>query len=498
MTTVTDSKPHQSTLAAALRLSGDAEAETVQVTGAALDSRDVESGDLFMAVPGERAHGVDHVHDAETRGAAAIAWDGERAPETKLPMRHVANLGREAGAIAAGIHGAPSESLLAVGVTGTDGKTTCAWLLAHACSCAGLDCGYIGTLGAGRLGALHECRHTTPDAAALQRECARLRDTGAQAVGIEVSSHALAQNRTDALHFDIAVLTGIGRDHLDYHASFEQYVAAKRRLFDCPTLGAAVINADDAYGHQWLSELGGRLHVTGYGVDPSVERLDSYVHIAGITPRSHGLDLTLSTHLGELEIPTRLLGFFNAANVAAVVGVLIERGLGLAAIREMLADVGGAPGRMERVDTEASQPTVVVDYAHTAGALTGALTALDEHRSGRLIVTFGCGGERDTGKRAAMGRAASAYADLVIVTDDNPRRESPEAIVDQIVSDLPSDRYHVIHDRAAAISEAIGAARSDDIVLIAGKGHESSQQVGETLRPFDDREIACKALEGNA
>ena len=492
------------TLADALGVLDDPEAESVRLSGAALDSRDVEPGHLFMALAGQKANGLNYVDDAADRGAAAIVLDrserdvGQSVTAT-LPVRHIANLAAQAGEIAARVYNRPSETLFTTGITGTDGKTTCAWLLATALSRAGSDCGYIGTLGAGRVGptmaGLGHLRHTTPDSATLQRECARLRDTGAAGVAIEVSSHALAQHRSDSVVFDVGVLTGIGRDHLDYHGDHATYVAAKRRLFDHPKLSAAVINADDAIGHRWLPELSERLSVTGFGVDPALKRLERYVHITRLTPGQNGLSITLSTHLGEVEIATRLLGFFNAANVAAVVAVLLHRGLGLAAIREALAAIGGAPGRMERIDTTVGQPTVVVDYAHNAGSLTQALIALDEHCRGRLILVFGCGGERDSGKRAAMGRAAATYGDVVIVTDDNPRHESPEAIVKQIVSGLPSTSFQIIHDRAAAIAAGIQAARSEDIVFIAGKGHETTQQIGSEFWPFDDRDVARRALE---
>lgn len=490
-----DPSNHETTLAAALALSDDTPAEQVIVQGAALDSRDVAPGDLFIAVPGDRANGIDHVADAAARGAVAIAWDGDCAPDSPLPSRHVDDLAACAGEIAARVYGHASDSLFVTGITGTDGKTTCAWLLATALSNIGDDCGYIGTLGAGRIDALQPTRHTTPDAAVLQRECAQLREDGGQSVAIETSSHGLEQGRPATIGFDVAVLTGIGRDHLDYHVDYAHYVAAKRRLFDYPQVGKTVISADDTLGYAWLEELSGRLEVTGYGVDPSVERLAHYVYIKRIAPSAAGLEIALSTHVGDCTIATRLVGFFNAANIAAVMGVLLAHGITLEQARDALVDIGGAPGRMERMTCRRDQPTVVVDYAHTAGALTQALTALADHCSGRLIVVFGCGGARDMGKRAAMGRAASAHADDLIVTNDNPRDESPEAIVAQIVADLSSAGYRTILDREDAIRTAIADAGPDDLVLIAGKGHETTQQVGEQLLPLDDRIVARSALE---
>ena len=470
----------------------------------ALDSRAVDAGALFLAYPGVRSHGLDHAEQAIARGAAAVAWDmtpdvtGDAtagAAALPVPAVRVPQLAAHASAIAARFHGQPAERLMTIGVTGTDGKTSCAWLLAQAMNAANMPCGYLGTLGYGMPGALAPATHTTPDAAALQAWLARFAAAGAAAAALEVSSHALAQHRVDGVVFHTAVLTQIGRDHLDYHGSQARYVAAKRRLFERPGLCFAVLNADDATGRAWLADLPAGVTPIAYGRDEPAAHAERYVHLCSITARVDGLALELQTERGGARLESRLLGEFNAMNLAAVLAVLLARGDTLEAAVAALARSDTVPGRMERVTARAEQPLVLVDYAHTPGALTAALTAARAHTRGKLLCVFGCGGERDTGKRAPMGAAAAELADAVWVTDDNPRCESPAAIVQDILAGMQRARVEVMHDRALAIEAAIRAAGPADVVLIAGKGHETTQQVAGESRVFDDRATARRVLE---
>lgn len=465
------------------------------IADVAIDSREVGPDTLFLACPGTRAHGLDHAVQAIANGAVAIAWDAHAAPELSVPAVQVPQLAAHASEIAARLYGRPSEAMFVTGVTGTDGKTSCAWLLARALSALGRACGYLGTLGYGRVGALETGRHTTPDAVHLQAWLARLLQAHVDAVAFEVSSHALDQHRVDGVAFDVAVLTQIGRDHLDYHGDTASYIRAKRRLFERPGLRFAVLNADDTSGRAWLSDLPARVTPVAYGTGALAGLAARYVSIAAVESRIDGLVIEVETHAGAARIESPLVGRFNAANLAAVLAVLLTQGIALDAAAAALAEVPTVPGRMERVPARDDQPLVIVDYAHTPNALEQALVALRPHAEGRLLCVFGCGGERDPGKRALMGAAAAHHADGVWVTDDNPRGESPDAIVAQILEGMGCTRPRVIHDRAAAIADAIGQALPGDVVLIAGKGHETTQQVGATARAFDDRVAARRALE---
>lgn len=470
----------------------------VKVGGITLDSRYVTSGDLFLACPGLRHHGLDYVQQAVNAGAAAIAWDAETAPDgLPLPSVRVSDLAAHAGAIAARFWQQPSQNLFVAGITGTDGKTSCAHLLAQALDYLDQRCGYMGTLGYGFVGNWAEASRTTPDAVTLQKWLARLRDGGAQAVALEVSSHALAQHRADAVSFDVAVLTNVGRDHLDYHGDMDTYAAAKRRLFEMPGLSHVVLNADDAYGRRWLETCPADLQPIAFSIGPNAAQVaDAYVMVSDVRPQPQGLALTFDTHVGELHVDTRLIGHFNAANLAAVLAVLLSRGIGTADAGRALQQLTTVPGRMEQVWVRDEQPLVVVDYAHTPNALEQALRAVCAHAPGRVHCVFGCGGDRDRGKRPLMGGVAAYYADSLWLTDDNPRSEDPEAIVSDIIAGIgPDATYLVQHSRVGAITQAVSAAQAGDVVLIAGKGHETTQQIGDEVRTHDDRVVARYVLE---
>jgi len=353
----------------------------------------------------------------------------------------------------------------------------------------------IGTLGAGLVGQVQEGERTTPDAIAVHGLLARFRDEGATHVAMEVSSHALDQGRTNAVAFDLAVFTNLTRDHLDYHGTMAAYGAVKQRLFAWPGLRAAIINADDAFGRALATTIPSGVDVLRYGID----REDAEVVARDIETGSSGQAFHLVTPWGEGHVATRLLGRFNISNLLAVAACLGQLGLSFAQIQSALVALDPVAGRMNRLGGVDAQPLVVVDYAHTPDALEQALTSVRAHCAGRLFCVFGCGGERDEGKRPQMAAIAEALADAIIITDDNPRGEDGDVIVAQIVAGLSRPRDATIErDRAAAIARAIRMARAGDVVLVAGKGHEPYQQIAGARHPFDDLVVARHALEQRA
>jgi UDP-N-acetylmuramoyl-L-alanyl-D-glutamate--2,6-diaminopimelate ligase len=387
-----------------------------------------------------------------------------------------------------------------IGVTGTDGKTSVTHFIAQALSDNGAACGLLGTLGYGVYGRLQPPSHTTPDSLRLQAEFAGLRDAGVRQVVMEVSSHALHQRRTDGTAFDTAVLTHLSRDHLDYHGSTEAYAEAKRRLFVSEGLATAVLNIDDAFGRSLAGQLGAGLRVIAYGHsrDECARAAAHWIALEQVLPREHGIALRLDSSWGVQVFESRLLGAFNANNLMAALGALLASGLTLEVAVNRLAGVTTVPGRME-LFCQPGMPRVVVDYAHTPHALESALQALRPHCSGELVCVFGAGGERDQGKRPLMGAAAERFADRVVLTSDNPRGESPQAILEQIAAGFEQpQRARCIVDRGCAIDAAIAAAAADDLVLVAGKGHEDYQQIGERRLAFSDRERVQQALRGHA
>jgi UDP-N-acetylmuramoyl-L-alanyl-D-glutamate--2,6-diaminopimelate ligase len=464
----------------------------LNVTGVELDSRRVIPGSLFLALRGTQQHGLDHAASALQRGAAAVAWEpaaGVAAPQLAVPAVAVERLGQHAGEIAARFHRHPTRELYTLGVTGTDGKTSTAFLAAQALDRLGLPCAYFGTLGYGRLGRLADASHTTPDPVRLQALLAEQRDAGARACAMEVSSHALDQGRVAGVEFDTAVLTNVGRDHLDYHLTVENYAAAKRRLFTWPGLHAAVLNRDDAHGADWSRSLVGA-EVTLYGIGGEPPARERHVLATDVELHVSGLRFAVRSSWGEARIDSRLLGRFNVYNLLAALAGLLHQGVTLPDAAAALSACTTVPGRIEGFRGPLAAPLVVVDYAHTPQALQQVLAALRAHTAGKLWCVFGCGGDRDRGKRPLMGRAAAELADVAIVTDDNPRSESPAAIVDEILAGIPAGlrgKVSVEHDRAAAIERAVRAAAASDMVLVAGKGHEDYQLYGRERRSFSDR-----------
>jgi len=472
-------------------LAGVAEAPAIAINGLAMDSREVGDGDAFVALKGGSRHGLEHLPQAVARGARAVLWDPEegRVPEAgAIASIAVRQLRDRLGAIADRFYDSPSSGLTVAGVTGTNGKTTCAWLLAGAILRLARRGAYMGTLGAGFPPDLADGSLTTPDVVTLHRQLRVLRDAGATHVAMEVSSHALDQRRIDGVRMRVAAFCNLTRDHLDYHGTMERYARAKERLFGLPGLEHAVINTGDPVGAEFARRLGAGVTLTAVAVGGSVPPGRRFVHVSRVIPAAGGLELEVTGHFGSRRLRSRLIGGFNAENLAVTLGVLLAWDFGVDEALAALAGCDAPPGRMESHPLS-NGALAVVDYAHTPDALGKALSALRAHARGRVTVVFGCGGERDPGKRALMGEAAERLADQVVVTDDNPRGEDADRIVAMILSGLRDPaRARVLRDRAQAIGAALDEARAGDVVLIAGKGHENYQQVGNERRPFSDRE----------
>jgi len=468
----------------------------VPITRITSDSRNVRRGDAFAAYRGTHRDGRRFIADAISRGAGAILWDAEGFNwnrEWKLPHLPVDNLKTRLGIIADLVYGHPSRELWMVGVTGTNGKTSCGHWIAAGLDAAGRRAAVLGTLGNGLWGSLEPAANTTPDAAELQETLRALRSRGAEAVAMEVSSHGLDQGRVNGVAFDVALFTNLSRDHLDYHGTMAAYGAAKARFFAWPGLRVSVINADDPFGQSLIDAARGKgrkILSYGFGAADIVG--------AQLTATTSGLAFTVVTPWGKGEIYTHLVGTFNAANLLGVLGALLVSGVALEAALRFLAGVEAPPGRMQRLGGEGA-PLVIIDYAHTPDALDKVLTSLRSAvgAGGELVCVFGCGGDRDRGKRPEMGRVAAHLAERVIVTSDNPRGEDPGAIVSDIVHgirDTGNRRYAVELDRAAAIATAIGEASAGDVVLVAGKGHETHQEQAGVQHPFLDADHAARAL----
>ena len=458
-----------------------------------LDSRKVRPGDLFLAVPGLQQDGRAHIADAIARGAAAVAYEAEGAGDFSadgtvlVPVRQLAG---QLSAIAGRFYGEPSRSLHLAGVTGTNGKTSVSYLVAQALDRLGERCGIIGTLGTGFHGELELGRHTTPDAIGVQANLANLRKQGARAVAMEVSSHGLAQGRVAALMFDVAVFTNLSRDHLDYHGSMEAYGEVKARLFSMPGLSCRVINLDDEFGRSLAATAAESRLITYSLEDPS-----AYLYCPEARLEDDGIHARLITPQGERSLRSSLLGRFNVSNVLAAVGALLGMNYPLDEILAVLPELEGPAGRMQWLGG-GDRPLIVVDYAHTPDALEKVLEALRPHTRGKLLCLFGCGGDRDRGKRPLMAAAAERLADRVVVTDDNPRNEDPAQIRDEIGSGFKApDRVLFIAGRGQAIARCIATSDAEDVLLLAGKGHEDYQEImGERL-PFSDLHQAASALE---
>jgi UDP-N-acetylmuramoyl-L-alanyl-D-glutamate--2,6-diaminopimelate ligase len=473
-----------------------------RVADLTLDSRQARTGSLFFALAGQTAHGLQFAADAVARGATVVLWEpqgGVEAPE--LPdhvfAAPVSNLRGLLGRIADRFFGWPSQHLRVIGITGTNGKTTCAFVLAQALEKLGNAAAYIGTIGIGRPDkALEEPSHTTPDVITVHRLLARLRAEGVRDVAMEVSSHALDQERVAGVRFHTAAFTNLTRDHLDYHKTMAAYGEAKAKLLLRTELHHLVINVGDEFGRKFAESYSGRVPMTAVWIGNSVTAwsTERSLCVTRVDADRTGISLVIEGSFGKAEAATQLIGRFNAENSIVVIGCLMALGASLADAAKALQSCRPAPGRMELIEAAAGKPTAVVDYAHTPDSLSKALRAAREHCEGALWCVFGCGGDRDPGKRPIMGGIAEELADEIILTDDNPRSENPAAIIKDIAAGIKARRARVIHDRSEAIGTAIREAQGRDLVLIAGKGHEDYQIYGSTRRSFNDRQVAQQYL----
>ncbi len=468
----------------------------------ASDSRNCAPGVAFFAYPGEVSDGRRYIPDAIRRGAAAVVWEAQDFAwdsAWRVPNVGVSGLKRQAGELAHEFYGRPSESMWICGVTGTNGKTSCTQWIAALLAMQGVRAGVIGTLGSGFPQALSAAGNTTPDALELHRLLAVMKRQGASAAAMEVSSHGLAQGRVNGVQFDCGLFTNLSHDHLDYHGTMEAYAETKARLFDTPGLQAAVLNLDDFLGVQLARRLAPRgLRTIGYAL--SLEALapgcvTDYVVAREIAAEDDAMRVALSSSWGEAEVRINQLGRFNVSNALGVLGCLLAYGVAFERATGLLGALPPVAGRMQRI-TGAGKPLVVVDYAHTPDALEKVLQALRpvaDARGGALVAVFGAGGDRDPAKRPLMGEVASRLADRLLLTSDNPRSEDPQAILAAVRAGVTA-AHELEPDRAAAIARAIGSAAAADVVLIAGKGHESYQEVRGERLPFSDVTAAESAL----
>ncbi len=469
----------------------------VTVHGLQTDSRRVQPGDAFIALGGARTTPEQYVDQAIAAGATAVFLESDEPVECH--ERHqalivpVPDLRHQLGRIATRFFEHPSRHLRVIGVTGTNGKTSVSHYIAQLLRDTGTPCGILGTLGYGMPDHLQPATHTTPDVLEVNRVLSRIRSEGGRAAVMEVSSHALDQGRIEKIAMTGAVFTNLTRDHLDYHGTMEAYGEAKAGLFLREELHFAVINFDDPFGRQLYGQLEGQCDRLRY----SLHEAQTELWLKQFAPTATGFRAVVDGQWGEFELEVPLMGSFNASNVLASLVTVLTLGVPLARAVQACARLVAPPGRLERFSTSDGKQ-VIVDYAHTPDALANVLTALRQHTTGRLICVFGCGGDRDRGKRAEMGREAEKGADVVVVTDDNPRNEEPAKIVEDIVQGFSdAERHQVVHDRAKAIAQAIDLAEPEDLVLIAGKGHEDYQEIQDQKLPFSDAEQVRHCLHLN-
>lgn len=460
----------------------------VLVTGITDDSRRVTKGDVFVARPGGSHDGRLFIREVATRAAAILCespapnFDPEALG---VPLIELSDLQQRTGDIASRFFGRPSEKLRVVAVTGTNGKTSVTHYIAAAAAGLGVQCGVVGTLGSGKPGALTNPGLTTPDAITLQGSLASLVDQGCAMVAIEASSHGLAQGRLNGIAIDVGVFTNLTRDHMDYHDSPADYLQAKRRLFEFASVQTAIVNKDDP---QFESIVPTALPTIYYGFE------DADITASAIRMRADGISFEVNSPWGKIHIDSGLLGRFNIANLLATTGVLGTLDFTATQIGEALASITNVDGRMQTLKSDGC-PLVVIDYAHTPDALKHALQALREHCGGELWCVFGCGGDRDAGKRPMMGAVSESLSDHVVLTDDNPRHEKSMDIADQVLDGMQAaEDVEVMFPRERAIAYAISEAQEADVVVVAGKGHETYQDVSGTRQNYSDREVIARCL----
>ena len=476
---------------------------SIMINGVAIDSRTAKNGDLFMAYRGSMVNGVDYIDDAIDKGAIAILADKDETIESasiSVPLIKITDLRKQAGIIISRFYDEPSKDMHLIGVTGTNGKTTVSYMIAEAMYSLGKQSAVIGTIGKGLFGRLESDKTTTPDPVKLHSLFADWANSIDAAV-MEVSSHALDQGRVAGAEFNTAIFTNLSRDHLDYHETFEDYANAKFQLFKSVGLENAIINIDDAYGVKFLEDLPDGLDVFAYS--SNAKNLDSknenvkFISCESIETNNLKTTLKINSPWGSVTIETNLLGAFNIDNSLAAFSALCLYGFPATDAANAISNFNGVPGRMEYFSIE-SKPLLIVDYAHSPDALEKALLAVKPYCAGKLYCVFGCGGDRDAGKRSEMGKIASRHADNIVITNDNPRYESEEVIVEDILEGInDKTNVSVTYDRSEAITNTFLNASAEDIILIAGKGHETTQQIGSTFYPFSDRELARRLTEGD-
>ena len=481
-------------------LAGIVDAPQIPISGISADSRHLQPGDVFLACQGATSHGLDYLDQAIAARVSAVVWDSSthRDPQANVPIVGVDGLSGQLGEIANRWFDNPSNAVQVAGVTGTNGKTTVAFLIQQCLRMLDRKCGYIGTLGSGLSVTASEASMTTPPCVELHEQLAEFRDQGAGYAAIEVSSHALEQGRVDGVRFDTAVFTNLSRDHIDYHGSMRDYFESKATLFVDYDVSNRIISLDTEFGTE-LAERCGQNAVT---VSTRFDRIADgrpFVFARSIVATPNGSNITFATSWGNTEVSLRLPGEFNVANAAEVLAYLLCHDVSLEDARDALEKACAPPGRMQRIHVaaEADFPAVYVDYSHTPASLEAALRALRGHCAGQLWCVFGCGGDRDRGKRSMMGKIADRLADVSIVTSDNPRTENPVKIIAEILEGMPASTIS-IEDRGDAIAHAIHSASAGDTILIAGKGHEDYQVIGSEKQHFSDAEVATLNLTERA
>ncbi len=455
----------------------------LRISGLAVDSRKIKAGDLFIARKGVLDDGHKYVEDAIKRGAIAVV--SERPLAIRVPNFVDPNLVSKISGLADEFYKSPSSQLRCIGVTGTNGKTSIAYFCSHLID----DCGFIGSIGWGIRGHLSPTKLTTPDAVTVQEHLANFRDLGMKAAAIEVSSHALSQDRVSRVHFDTAIFSNLTREHLDYHGSIDEYRRAKKKLFTYPHLKLAVINRDDLFGRELLAYLERQsipsLSYGNKGADICWENINF---------QKHGITGKWKTPWGSANFFLPLYGHFSIFNAAAALAAVLYGGSDFLSTVDSMRSIPSVPGRMQIIRRK-RRPTVIIDYAHTPDGISAALEAVRVHNEGRLFCVFGCGGDRDTGKRPLMAREAEKLADNIYVTSDNPRSEDPEKIISEIVAGFSGKKHRVFSDRKDAIQAAIDQAVEGDVVLIAGKGSENFQELQGRRIPFNDMDTTINVLE---
>lgn len=463
-----------------------------EISGLCIDSRRVKPGDLFVALPGSRHNGVQFIQEAVEKGAVAVVSETE-IPGLEVPLRTIPDSRRAAADLATAFYGNPSGDLKCVGITGTNGKTTTAFVAHHIFNSSGLRAGLLGTVRYVVAGSVLPASHTTPEAPEIQRLLALMRDAGERAAVLEVSSHSIVQHRVRGLEFDAAVFTNLTQDHLDYHGSMDAYFSAKAGLFEALASqtrkhGRAIINSDDRYGQRLIDSFSKKLKIITYGRNVHAE-----FRASGIQQSQTGTQFTLEARGKSYLVRSPLIGLFNVYNALAALAACVTCGVDVRRAVDALAAAPQVPGRMERVPSRRNFQ-VFVDYAHTDDALRNALSALRELKPARLLTVFGCGGDRDSTKRPLMAAAAEELSDVVVLTSDNPRSEDPAKIIADAKKGFRRGNHEIVEDRTAAIRRAVELAAPGDIVLVAGKGHEKTQILASETVPFDDVAVAARAI----